>query len=225
MDPYLTAYWWMVGIGGVTLALLSLSGHAHFGHGLHLDGHSAVDGHIGGGHLEGPHAEAPHGDLHAEGHGGGHDMGAHELPFTFSFLSPFVGATLVTFWGVCGLAFHYSGFHPAWTLGPAFAGGLLVAGLTMSGLNCLLRHSHGTTSFHEGWVLGLQANVTTPVPQGGVGEIAFAVKKVRRTAPARSVDGTAIARDTMVTIVDLEDATYIVEPTTDERLRHLQADG
>lgn len=232
MDPYLAAYWWMLGIGGAGLLLLSLGGHLHLGHDMHIGDHGGgVD--VGGGHAEIGHlghgAEAHLGE-HAEAHVGGHEAGgqgpdsaAGEMPFTFSFLSPFIVSTFVAFGGVTGLTLRCCGYNGPWTLPPALGGGLLMAWLTVSGLNWALTRSQGSTSFRGANIIGFEAAVITPIPAGGVGEIAFTVKSVRRTAAARSSDGAAIPRSTRVTIVDQQGAEYLVRPTTDEQLRLLDS--
>lgn len=203
----MATYLGMLLMGGAGLVLMSLSGHLHFDHDLHLGEHEGAEIHLG----------------HAEAHVEGHDVhvGAGELPFTFSFLSPFVALTLVTFVGLVGFVCRRSGMAGPVTLLPSSASGLGVAWLTLASLNWALRKAQGSSTFREDHVAGLEAEVITPIPEGGLGEIAFRVKGARRTAPARAEGGLAIAKHTQVLIVDHEGAAHVVRPTQDERLRAL----
>lgn len=229
MDPYLTAYWWMLGLGGAALAFLALSGHLHFGHDFHVGDHGAaevhgghVDLHADHGHAGGAEADT-HAGGHADAHGEAHaaDGGDHEFQGSFGCLNPFMLATFVTFGGVAGVAVCSMGVSGPWSVPPAMGSGLLVAWTTMFGFNTALRRLQGTSSFQASDLAGLEAEVITPVPVNGVGEICFSVKSIRRTSPARSASATAIPRHTRVTIVDQKGSCYLVRPTTDERLRQL----
>ncbi|MBM3334773.1 hypothetical protein FJY63_08940, partial [Candidatus Sumerlaeota bacterium] len=54
------------------------------------------------------------------------------------------------------------------------------------------------------------ADVTTPIPEGGTGEIAFVARGLRQNAPARSDDGKAIERPAEVEIVRIVGGSHIV---------------
>jgi len=57
---------------------------------------------------------------------------------------------------------------------------------------------------------GSPAEVITPIPAGGVGEVAALVDGQRYTAPAREADGGALARGTAVTVVRMVGNTLLV---------------
>ena len=58
---------------------------------------------------------------------------------------------------------------------------------------------------------GLEAEVLTGIPEGGVGEIAFTTSGGRLNVPARSDDGAPIPYNSLVRIVRVVGSTYIVQ--------------
>lgn len=60
-------------------------------------------------------------------------------------------------------------------------------------------------------LVGSTAEVTVPIPEGGVGEIAYVAMGERHTATARSNDGRAIARGAVVEINALAGTAMIVK--------------
>lgn len=75
----------------------------------------------------------------------------------------------------------------------------------------LLASSTGTQTVRESDLLGATAEVLTPIPQDGLGEVAAMVRGQRHTAPARTPDGTPVSRGTIVSVVRVAGATLIVE--------------
>jgi hypothetical protein len=61
-------------------------------------------------------------------------------------------------------------------------------------------------------LVGEKAEVISPIPQGGVGEIAYVAGGTRLSAPARTLDGKPAARAARVKIVRMAGGTYYVEP-------------
>lgn len=218
MDPYTLAYWIMLAVGGLLLAVLSLAGHLHFGAGddlgldqgpdvsIHVDAdiHGPGDLHVGEGGADLPHDASPLDAAHAG---------------TFTFLSPIVWSTFLAMSGVAGVVATHVGVRGPWSMPPAFGTGLALSLAAMFGFNTLLRNVQGTSGFRAADLVGNEGEVITPVPARGYGEIALVVRSARRTGPAKSADRVDIPRGTKVTIVSVAGGTFTVRPTIDERLR------
>jgi hypothetical protein len=62
---------------------------------------------------------------------------------------------------------------------------------------------------------GARAEVLTPIPPGGIGEVAAMVEGQRFNAPAREVAGRAADRGRIVTVTEMVGGTLLV--SIDER--------
>jgi hypothetical protein len=62
-------------------------------------------------------------------------------------------------------------------------------------------------------LVGMEANVITPIPENGVGEIAYVVGGTRYTAPARTENGIAVATGRPVKIKRVIGTQFYVETT------------
>jgi hypothetical protein len=61
-------------------------------------------------------------------------------------------------------------------------------------------------------LVGSDATIITPIPQGGVGEIAYVQGGTRYTAPARSESGAAIGNGQTVRIHRIVGTQFYVVP-------------
>lgn len=178
--------WYLVCFGvGLVLSVLAFAGG--FGH-LHI-------GNVHGGHFHLGHAQAGH--VHAP-HAGGHDTG----------LSPFNGFTLVAF--LCwfgGAGYLLRRFTGVWGLGVfamAVISGLVGAAIIFWFLaHVLLPHERVLTA-EDTEMTGVLARVSSPIREGGTGEIAYLQGGAHRAAAARSDAGPAIARDVEVVVLRYE---------------------
>ncbi len=59
---------------------------------------------------------------------------------------------------------------------------------------------------------GGRAEIITPIPEGGVGEISYVARGTRLSAPARSVSGKAVGRGATVRIARITRTVYYVKP-------------
>jgi membrane-bound ClpP family serine protease len=57
---------------------------------------------------------------------------------------------------------------------------------------------------------GAQAEVITPIPPGGTGEVAALIQGQRFTAPAREADGKELSRGSLVTVLRTVGPTLVV---------------
>lgn len=139
-------------------------------------------------------------------HHGGVDAGFH-----FPFLSPTALAALAGAVGAFGLIALY-GLHvsEATSLLIALPAGFVFTWVVTYVAAKLLRGSTGTTTVRPEDLEHAQAEILTPIPAGGIGEAAAVVRGERFTAPAREIDGLAVPRGAIVTIVRYAGATLYV---------------
>ncbi len=190
--------------------------HGGIDHGGGLD-HGAV-GHGGVGHGVDVSHGAGHGGLdhdaaHAAGHGG-HGIDGQDtepVPMRVSPWNPIVIATFISTLGAIGLmgtrAWHLGllSLLPAIPAGAALAGGIYFLYSTLmaqagTSSAATVQETHGVT-----------AQVITPIPEKGLGEIVYEVRGMRYNAPARSISGQAIPRGSHVTVLQVKDSIAIVD--------------
>src|SRR5262245_61498440 len=164
---------------------------------------SAVAGHFfGGGHS---------GDVGTGGHAeAGYDHSG--LP-GISFFSPTVLACFVTAFGACGLILsHIESTRSMWISAPISS----VAGLGMSFVafllfNWMFQKTQSSSELRVASLIGQVASIITPIPAGGVGEIAYVQGGTRYTAPARTESGSAVPAGKPVRITRVVGTQYYVE--------------
>jgi hypothetical protein len=175
---------------GLLLCVLSIftGGHAHGGH-FHFGGHT---------HLHVPH--------------GGHGQ-------TSNSVSPFNAFSLTAFlcwFGAVGylLRTHSGLFAPVVLLLASIsglAGGALIFWFLAS---VLLPHERALTA-EETEITGVVARVTGPLHRDSTGEIIYTQLGARRSAPARSEDGSTIERGSEVVVLRYERGIAYVRPWSD----------
>ncbi len=144
------------------------------------------------------------------------DAGHVSGEITFSPISPTVIATFITAFGAGGIVATEGlkwGPFPAVAL--ACGSGLAIAGLVYGVLNAVYKRTQGSSEAHVEDVIGIIAQVLTPISNDGVGEIAYVCRGARLTGPARSVDGREIGKNTSVEIVRVTGSTLYVRPVAD----------
>jgi membrane protein implicated in regulation of membrane protease activity len=136
---------------------------------------------------------------------------AHHGAFHFPFFSPTALATLSGAIGALGLIAQF-GFSlpPSRSLLVALPGGVIFTYVVTYVGWRLLATSASTTAFSPVELAGVEAEVLTPIPAGGVGEAAALVKGQRFTASAREEQGLPVPRGAIVTVVRLAGSTLIV---------------
>ena len=142
---------------------------------------------------------------------GSFDHGGLDAGFHFPILSPTALAAFAGGIGAFGLIALY-GFDASDTVSLLIA---LPAGFGFSYAATyaawrLLKGSTGSTAVRPEDLVGVPAEIVTPIPAGGVGEAAAMVHGERFSAPAREVDGLETPRGTVVTVVRYSGATLYV---------------
>jgi hypothetical protein len=171
---------------GVTLSVLSFVGGSwHFPH-VHV--------HV-------PQIHVPHGNIGTpQAAGAGHAAGS-EMPF-FNFAT--ITAFLAWFGGTGYLLTRYSTLVVTLVLVVSIVLGLVGASVVFLFIaKVLLKHSRelDAADYERVGVLG---RVTSPIREGGTGEIIFSQEGARQTCGARSESGEAMARETEVIITRYE---------------------
>ncbi len=193
----------LAGIGCLYILLSILLGH-FFG-GEDASGHAAEHA---------PHAEA-YGVDHS-GHGAAAASGAAAAVFHFPFFSPLALATLSASVGGLGLvAQHGLGLGDTASLLLAAPGALALTYAVTYAAWRLAQGSRGTTMLRDDDFAGTPAEVLTPIPAGGLGEVAAVVHGERFTSAAREVSGLAVPRGARIRVVRRIGSTLEVQLTAD----------
>jgi membrane protein implicated in regulation of membrane protease activity len=145
------------------------------------------------------------GEIHVDM--GGHLDAGHAHP-----ISGTIVATFITGFGAGGVIAHYV---LKWSLlggvGLACVSGLVLAGIAFAALDLIFSQTQAGSEFALEQMVGCEGEIITSIPDGGgPGEMAFLVKGQREVSPARSVDGSAIAKGRQVVIEKVMGATVYV---------------
>jgi membrane protein implicated in regulation of membrane protease activity len=148
-----------------------------------------------GGFIHMPHMH--HGHLHiGHGHGHAHAGSGQISPFNFSTLTAF----LAWFGGIGYLLTRFSGLWLGLAFLFAVAGGLVGGSIVFLFLvKVLLAHDKSLDAADYD-MIGVLGHLTSAIREKGTGEMSFSQEGIRRSAPARAEDGTAIAKGTDVIV-------------------------
>lgn len=170
-------------------------------------GHGAGQGHIG---HAGTTAIAHHaGSLHA-GHGQSHVQattgGNNFFSSFYAVINPMSLALFFLGFGGFGYIFHnVSLFAIPLVLLLAIISGLIIAGLILTGMNRLLSNSEASTVQDVVDRTGVLGKVSLTIPENGLGEILYVSPGgMRKSIPARSIDGKKLERDQEVVVVNYQ---------------------
>ena len=78
--------------------------------------------------------------------------------------------------------------------------------------NAMFRKTQSSSESRVADLIGQTAAIVTPIPENGVGEIAYVQGGTRYTAPARAEKGGAIAAGKTVKITRIVGTQFYVEP-------------
>ncbi|MBU1319485.1 MAG: NfeD family protein [candidate division Zixibacteria bacterium] len=143
----------------------------------------------------------------------GIDAGDVGGEITFSPASPVVIATFITAFGAGGIVgiegLKWSALQ---STSLAVGSGLLIAGLVYGVLNAVYKRTQGSSEAKADDLIGMTAEVITPISKEGTGELAYVVRGARFTGAARSVDNEKIDKNSLVEIVRVVGSTMYVKP-------------
>jgi membrane protein implicated in regulation of membrane protease activity len=164
---------------------------------------SAVFGHLLGGGHEG----------HVDGSGGHAEAGADtsDMPGISAF-SPTVIACFITSFGGLGIIFHnVPATKSPWLSAPlAVLGALVIAYAVLWVLRQLFQRTQSSSESKITEAIGTIAHVITPIPENGVGEIAYVQSGSRYTAPAREEKGRAVPNGSAVKVIRVIGSQFYV---------------
>ncbi len=205
MDWSLIAYWVCFGVGTGYAVISALLGglHGMFDHA----------GEVGGGATEMSH---DYGAGHAAG---GHD-GSGEAYASIGegepVISPLSPATisifLATFGGVGIILTSLFRLNLYVSLPVSAGAGIVVSGLMMFIFYHLFTRVQASSEARTMDAIGLTGEVTVPVPEEGVGEVAYILRGARLVSSARSQTGRPVPRHSAVRIIRQVGNTLYVEP-------------
>jgi membrane protein implicated in regulation of membrane protease activity len=212
LDPYVI--YWILFLLGLGFAVISgvLAGFADLG------GHMDMGGHDFGGHMDAGSAHdvtTGHGDMGDTYHGQGEIQLSPVSPMTiFAFVGGFGGG------GLIGMYLNL----PIWgSLLIALPTGFLIA----FGIYYLMASINKTNISSEARasdVIGITAEIITPITDDGMGEVAYNNRGSRYNSPARSVDGVSIAKGRPVKIWRVVGGTCYVKEIHPEEAEHPETD-
>lgn len=162
-------------------------------------GESTVDHDVGGAHFD-PSLQLEPGMVH------------------FSPLSPTIIATFLTAFGgtgmICLKVFNLGNYT---SIPIAILAALAVATAVFALLQWVFEKTQASLNIEATQLVGTHAEVITPIPEGGIGEIAYVARGMRQNAPARSADGKPIESPAEVEIVRVVGGSFIVRRVEKEQ--------
>lgn len=149
--------------------------------------------------------------LDGSGHGTASADGVGGAEFHFPFFSPLALATLGASIGAYGLIALYGlrVEEPTSLLIAVPAAIATAYAVTYVGWR-IVSGSRASSVIRTAQLRGALAEVTTPIPAGGLGEAVAAVAGQRYSAPAREETGREVPRGTLVTVVGMLGPTLVV---------------
>ncbi len=199
----------------VVTALLGNLGHGATHAGAAHQVHAAV-GHAGthGGTHAGSHAVVSHASTHAGTQSGQSHHAAGQRGSALSFLNPTSVMLFLLGFGFFGYLFHnFVGFEtPILTLIVAAAGGIVVAALLLLAITRLFGDSEGATVQDVSDRTGLLGKVSMTIQENGIGEVLYVSPGgMRKSVPARSIDGRRLEREQEVVVVNYSNGVAEVD--------------
>jgi membrane protein implicated in regulation of membrane protease activity len=219
---HLYLIFFLLGLGYATIAVLMgqlLGGHeaahdvgGHEAGGHEIGGHD-VDhdfGHDVGGHEAGADADHDFGD-----HDAGHDHAVADVDMgeampTLSPWSPVTIATFATAFGGTGLILDKIGMPALVSVPIAGGSGFVIAFGVFYLFYRVFSITQSTSSVSVRYAVGKHADVITPIPVGGVGEIAYVLGGRRFNVAARSEGNTAIPTGSNVIVSRIKGGSHYV---------------
>lgn len=153
---------------------------------------------------------------HVGGSGGHAEAGADSSDAPgISIFSPTIIAGFITAFGAFGLIFtQFERTSTAAVSAPlSLVGGLIVAAALLYFFRMIFSHTQSSSESRVARLIGAEANIITPIPENGVGEIAYVVGDTRYTAPARSESGVSVSNGRTVKITRIVGTQFYVQET------------
>jgi membrane protein implicated in regulation of membrane protease activity len=134
-------------------------------------------------------------------------------------VSPMIISGFVTVFGASGIIANSiigEKVHPILIALIALAAGCVGAALIWIILNAIMKAVSGSSEAKVASLIGMEAEVITPIRGSSMGEIAYICRGSRYNAPARCLDKSDIERNGIVKIVKIVGTTYFVQELKDD---------
>ncbi|GAC1427326.1 MAG: hypothetical protein PVS3B3_21640 [Ktedonobacteraceae bacterium] len=194
-----------------------------FGHGTHSVHGGTHVGHVDAGHnthlVHTPH-HIGKGSL-AKTNGS-----VHNTFSVFAYINPTAIALFALGFGFFGYIFHdTAGFVLPLTIILAVVGGLIITALLLALLGRVFGDSEGETVQDVSDRTGLLGKVSITIQEHSIGEVLYVSPGgMRKSVPARSVDGRRLERDQEVVVVNYQQGVAEVD-TWDHFVEHGDSEG
>ena len=152
-------------------------------------------------------------DAHHDIGTGGHAEVGYNMP-GFSAFSPTVVTSFITAFGGFGMIFSkIEATKSPWVSAPlSIIVALAIAAAVLWMFRQVFSKTQSSSESHVGMLVGLTVSIITPIPQGGVGEIAYVQGGTRYTAPARSESGAAVGCGRTAKITRVVGSQFFIAP-------------
>lgn len=205
--------------GLLYLVVTALSGSLTHGHGhgvTHGDAHGSLHG---GDHAAAHADQATHHHVHTGLHPHTHTASAHSsdsanpVASFFAFVNPTTIVLFLLGFGFFGYVFHnVISFAVPLTLALALVSGMIIAAIMLATLNRMFGDSEGATVQDVADRTGLIGKVSLTIQENSLGEIIYTSPGgMRKSIPARSVDGRRIERDQEVVVVNYQNGVAEID--------------
>ncbi len=174
----------------ISFVLGSPRGHFHFPH---------THGPASGTHLPASHAAG-----HGVGSAGGKALRVGEGGHVSPLNPPTVAAFLAWFGGTGYLLTRYSTLRVGLSLTAAVVSGLVGGGIIFLFLTRVLMSDEENMDPTDYEMVGVLGKISSPIREGGTGEMVYSQMGTRRVCGVRSEDGIAIAKGTEVVVTRYE---------------------
>lgn len=156
------------------------------------------------------HAEAHFGPGHVDG--GGALDGTHSAgDVQYSPLSPVTIAMFIATFGGVGILLKKMGTPAIVHIPAAALAALVVGGLVSILFYKIMVATQASSHARSNEAVGTDAEVTIPIPNQGLGEVAYTLRGSRYTNPARTEDGKELPAHAVVKIVKQVGTTFVVQ--------------
>ncbi|HLZ60775.1 MAG TPA: hypothetical protein VKR06_27830 [Ktedonosporobacter sp.] len=209
--------------GLLFLVVTALMGNLTHGHNI---GHD-LSHHVGGHHVVAHAGHAAHPVSHA-GHSTtqGGQGATNNLSWVFGYINPMTLALFLTGFGFLGYVFHNNtALALPFTLILAGVSGFIIASVLLALLNRVFGDSEGETVQDVADRTGLLGKVSLTIQENSLGEILYVSPGgMRKSVPARSIDGRRLERDQEVVVVNYQKGIAEVD-TWDHFINQEESEG
>jgi len=140
----------------------------------------------------------------------GHEPGRVDSGLHLTPLNPVVISIFLVAFGGTGLATMELLHWNLASLAVAAPSGFVLAAITFAIFDKLFSVTQGSSEPAAGEIVGKEAEVITPIPPNGLGEIAYTRRGSRFTGAARSESGVAVAKNVTVIVTRIVGHTHYV---------------